>query len=156
MKMAKLNTYLNFNGNTEEAFNFYKSVFGGDFSGEIMRWKDMPQNEEGCSGAEEGAKLTEADGEKVMHVGLPIGEGNVLMGSDVIEGFGPKYIAGNNFSISLNTDSKEETDKFFTALSEGGAVTVPLADSFWNSYFGMCNDKFGIQWLFNYEYSQGK
>lgn len=155
--MATINTYLNFGGNTEEVFNFYKSVFGGEFQGGIMRWKDMPQDEggEGCAGTE-GRKLTEEEGEKVMHIALPIGDGNILMGSDSIEGFGPGLVVGNNFSLSLNTDSKEETEKLFNALSDGGAQVMPLADSFWNSYFGMCTDKFGINWLFNYEYNQGK
>jgi PhnB protein len=154
--MAKINPYINFNGNTEEAFGFYKSVFGGEFMGGIMRWKDMPQSEEGCAGAEEGRKLTEAEGEKVMHISLPIGGGNILMGSDSIEGFGPNHLSGNNFSLSLNTESREETERLFAALSEGGTTTMPLADSFWNSYFGMCVDKFGINWLFNYEYNQEK
>lgn len=150
----KINPYINLAGDTEKAFEFYKSIFGGEFTGGIMRWKDMPHTDgEGCAGAE-GRKLTEAEGEKVMHVALPIGDGNVLMGADSIEGFGPRHIAGNNFSLSLNTDSKEETERLFNALSEGGAAVMPLADSFWNSYFGMCIDKFGINWLFDYEYKQ--
>lgn len=148
--MATINPYLDFNGNTEEAFNFYKSVFGGEFAA-LMRWKDMS----GSKGCEE-MKLAENELEKIMHISLPIGNGNVLMASDALESMGHKRTAGNNFSISVNTESKEETEKLFNGLSTGGTVTMPLADSFWGAYFGMCTDKFGIQWLFNYDYNQNK
>jgi PhnB protein len=144
--MAKINPYINFNGNTEEAFGFYKSVFGGEFMA-VMRWKDMPKSED-C----EEMKLAESEFDRIMHISLPIGKENVLMGSDAIESMPQKLIEGNNFSISLNTESKEETEKLFGGLSEGGTVTMPLDDTFWGSYFGMCVDKFGIQWLFNYDY----
>lgn len=149
--MAKLNPYLNFSGTTEEAFNLYKSVFGGEFTA-LMRWKDMPSGEEGCGDSE--AKLSVEDGEKIMHIALPIGDGNVLMGTDSLEGFGPKLIEGNNFSIGIGADSKEELERLFAGLSEGGKVVSLLADAFWGAYFGMCTDKFGIQWLFNYDYNQ--
>lgn len=148
--MPTLNPYLNFKGNTEEVFNFYKSVFGGEFA-EFMRWKDMPSNEEGCGG-EEGGEKPEGLDDKIMHVSLPIGNGTVLMGSDAVDGFGPPFSAGNNFSIAIGADSKEELDALFNGLSEGGTITMPLADSFWGAYFGMCVDKYGIQWLFNYDY----
>lgn len=146
-----INPYLDFNGNAEEAFNFYKSVFGGEFAA-VMRWKDMPPNTEGC----EEMALTEDDREKIMHISLPIGGGNVLMASDALEGMGPKRIVGNNFSIAISTESKEELEKLYNGLSEGGTATMPLADAFWGSYFGMCSDKFGIQWLFSFDYNQDK
>lgn len=144
--MATLNLYLNFNGTTEAAFNFYKSVFGGEFSG-LMRWKEMPKSE-GC----EEMNLAENELERIMHVALPIGKENVLMGSDAIESMPQKLVEGNNFSISLNTESQAETEKLFNRLSDGGTVTMPLGDTFWGAYFGMCVDQFGIQWLFNYEH----
>lgn len=144
--MAAINPYLDFNGNTEEAFNFYKSVFGGEFTA-LMRWKEMPDSQ-GC----QEMKLAENELEKIMHISLPVGNGNVLMASDALESMGQTRIAGNNFSISVNAESKEEADKLYKALSTGGTTTIPLADSFWGAYFGMCTDQFGIQWLFNYDY----
>ena len=140
--MATLNSYLNFPGNTEEAFNFYKSVFGGDFAGGIFRFKDTP----------EADKLSTSEREKVMHVGLPVGKGNMLMATDAMESMGHKLTTGNNFYLSLETESKEEADKLFKGLSAGGNVTMPLADAFWGAYFGMLTDKFGIQWMVNYTY----
>lgn len=146
--MVTINPYLDFNGNAEEAFNFYKSVFGGEFA-MLMRWENMPKSE-GC----EEMKLAEGDGEKIMHIALPIGSGNVLMASDALEAMCPNRIVGNNFSISVSPESKEETETLFAGLSEGGTVTMPLADAFWGAYFGMLTDKFGIQWLFSYDYKQ--
>ncbi|HVO76242.1 MAG TPA: VOC family protein [Ignavibacteriaceae bacterium] len=140
--MATLNPYLNFPGNTEEAFNFYKSVFGGDFAGGIFRFKDTPEAE----------KLSKNDREKVMHVSLPVGKGNMLMATDAIESMGHKVTAGNNFYLSLEAESKDEADKLFKGLSTGGKVTQPLEDAFWGAYFGMVTDKFGIQWMVNYTY----
>lgn len=142
--MATLNPYLNFNGNTEEAFNFYKSVFGGEFIGGISRFKDTP----------DGAKLSAADGEKVMHVALAIGKGNILMATDAMESMGQKLTAGNNFYLSLETDSKEEADKLYDKLSAGGKIEMPLQDAFWGAYFGMFADKFGVQWMINYTYKK--
>ena len=142
--MATINSYLNFNGNTEEAFDFYKSVFGGDFA-MVMRFGDSTQGND-C----EGMQVAEADKNKIMHIALPIGK-NVLMATDMLESMGQKLREGNNFSISINADSKEEADKLFNELSEGGKVDIPLADSFWGSYFGMFHDKFGIQWLVDYD-----
>lgn len=144
--MAKLNPYLNFPGNSEEAFNFYKSVFGGDFAGGINRFKDTP----------EADKLSDEDKNKIMHIALPIGTGNTLMATDALESMGHKVNAGNNFHLSLEAESKEEAGKLFNALSDGGKVTVPLADAFWGAYFGMLTDKFGIPWMVNYTYSANK
>lgn len=144
--MATLNPYLNFPGNAEDAFNFYKSVFGGDFAGGIFRFKDTPEAE----------KLSKNDREKVMHVSLPVGKGNILMATDALESMGHKVTAGNNFHLSLEAESKEEADKLFKDLSSGGKVTQFLADAFWGAYFGMVTDKFGIQWMVNYTYPQQK
>ncbi len=140
--MATINPYLNFMGNTEEAFNFYRSAFGGEFIGGINRFKDTP----------DGAKMPPGDQNKVMHIALPVGKGNVIMGTDMLESMGHKLNKGNNFSISISTDSKAEADKLYKALSAGGKVEMPLADAFWGAYFGMFTDKFGIQWMVNYEY----
>jgi PhnB protein len=143
--MATINPYLNFEGNTEEAFNFYKSVFGGEFT-TLQRFKDTP----------EADRASEKDKEKIMHISLPIGKGNVLMATDALESMGHKVTAGTNFHLSLNTDSEEETKELFNALSAGGKVTVPLDKTFWGAYFGMFTDKFGIQWMVNYDYNQNK
>lgn len=148
--MATINPYLDFNGKAEEAFNFYKSVFGGEFAS-VMRWKDMA----GAEGCEE-VKLAESELEKIMHIALPIGDKTILMASDGIEASGLQHIPGNNFSIAVGADSKEELKKLFNGMAEGGTVTMPLADTFWGAYFGMCTDKFGIQWLFNYDYKPNK
>lgn len=140
------NIYLNFNGNCEEAFNFYKMVFGGDFT-YVGRFKDMPQQDGG--GATKGL-----DGEKIMHISLPIGQ-SMLMGSDTGGEWAPHFKQGNNFSISLNPDSREDMDRLFKALSNGGRVTMPLADTFWGDYFGMCEDKFGVNWMLSFNDKQG-
>jgi PhnB protein len=138
--MAVVNPYLNFDGNCEEAFEFYKSVFGGDYMGGIMRFGD--------TGACEG--MTDADKNMVMHVSLPISDGNVLMGSDCPAAMGPVKF-GNSNTISIGTDSKEETEKLFNGLSEGGKVTQALEKMFWGGWFGAWEDKFGQQWLINYQ-----
>ena len=140
--MATINPYLTFNGNCEDAFAFYKSVFGGEY-GYISRFKEMPPME--------GMNVPQAEGDKIMHVSLPISKETTLMGSDSSEAFGKATIAGNNFSISINADSKAEADKLFSAVSAGGNITMPLADTFWGSYFGMCVDKFGIAWMMSYD-----
>ncbi len=137
--MFKLNPYLNFLGQTEEAFKFYKSVFGGEFT-TFQRFKDIPG----------GPEMAPADQEKIMHVSLPLGKGSTLMGTDALESMGQKLIVGNNFSLTVEPESKEEADKLFAALSAGGKVEMPLADAFWGAYFGMLTDKFGIQWMVNY------
>lgn len=141
--MAKVSTYLNFPNNTEEAFNFYKSVFGTEFIGNINRFSDIPPSEE-------MPPLPEADKNLVMHVALPILGGHVLMGTDAPESMGFKVNVGNNVYINLEPDSREETKKLFTALSAGGKVEMELQDVFWGAYYGSCKDKFGIQWMFNF------
>lgn len=146
--MATLNPYLTFNGNCEEAFNFYKSVFGGAFPTK-MRFKDM-QKDMQCD-----QPAAESEGEKIMHVSLPIGQGSVLMGSDRPAAMGQGTI-GNNFSISINTGSEDEANNLFNGLSAGGQVTMPLQKTFWGAYFGMFTDQFGIQWMVNYDYNQQK
>jgi len=137
--MIKLNPYLNFNGNAEEAFNFYKSVFGVEFTS-FQRFSDIPSDVPN-PGIDEGSKI--------MHVSLSVGS-NVLMGSDVPSKF-PPISTGNNFNISLDTESREEADRYFKALSDGGQVTMPLEKTFWGAYFGMLTDKFGTQWMLNCE-----
>ena len=144
--MATINPYLNFNGNTEEAFNFYKSVFGGEFIGGINRFKDTPESD----------KIPANEKDKVMHVALPIGKGNTLMATDALESMGHKITTGNNIHLSLEAENKEEAEKLFNGLSKGGQIIMPLADAFWGAYFGMLKDKFGIQWMVNYTYPQNK
>ena len=140
--MASVSTYLNFPRNTEEAFNFYKQVFRTEFAGEIMRMGDVPP-QEGMP------PLNEADKALVMHVALPITGGHQLMGTDALESMGFTLRFGNNMYINLEPDSREETKRLFDALSDGGKVTMELADMFWGDYFGSCVDKFGVQWMFN-------
>jgi PhnB protein len=139
--MASVSIYLNFMGNAEEAFNHYKKVFGTEFSAPPMRMKDMPQREGAPS-------LSEADKNKVMHVALPILGGLQLMATDMLESMGHKLIEGNNFTISLNPDTKEEADRLYRELSEGGTEAVAPHDEFWG-YWGTCKDRFGIRWMFN-------
>lgn len=138
--MKSINPYLNFQGNTEDAFNFYRSIFGGDFQGGIFRFKDT----------EMGGNLSDAEQQMVMHIGLPIGNQNFLMATDALDSMGQKVIFGNNFYISIDAESKEEADKLFARLSEGGKVEMPMADQFWGDYFGSLKDKFGIQWMVIY------
>lgn len=145
--MTTINPYLTFSGNCMEAFEFYKSVFGGEFP-YVGKFKDMPENP--------AYPISEEDKEKIMHISLPISEETVLMGSDSSEAFGKATVPGNNFSISINSKTKEETERLFNGLSEGGQVTMPLNETFWGSYFGMFTDKFGIQWMVNCELNQNK
>jgi PhnB protein len=141
--MARTNTYLNFPRNTEEAFNFYKSVFGGEFTGGgIGRFKDVPP-------AEGMPALAEEDKNLIMHIELPITGGHVLMGTDAPESMGFNVNFGNNVYISLEPDTRDETKRLFDALSEGGKVTMDLQDAFWGAYYGSCTDKFGVHWMFN-------
>jgi PhnB protein len=137
--MKTIHPYLNFAGNTEEAFNFYKSVFGGEFSS-FQRFNDTP----------EAGKIPVHERNKIMHVGLPIGKGNILMATDALESMGQKVVVGNNFYITIEPDSKEEADKLFNGLSAGGKVEMSMQDALWGAYFGMFKDKFGIQWMINY------
>jgi PhnB protein len=142
--MAMVGTYLNFSRNTEEAFNFYKSVFGGEFSrGGISRLGDIPTGEGMPVIAEEDKNL-------IMHVELPILGGHLLMGTDAPESMGFHLNQGNNIYIELEPDSRAETNRLFNALSAGGKITMDLQDMFWGSYYGTCVDKFGVQWMFNF------
>jgi PhnB protein len=144
--MTKVNPYLNFSGNCEEAFNHYKSIFGGDFTF-VGRFKDMPP--------QEGYTMPEADLNKIMHISLPIGGDTVLMGSDTGGEWAPNTIVGNNIQLSINTGSKADADRIFNALSQGGNTTMPMNQTFWGDYFGMCTDRFGINWMvsFNEQYA---
>jgi len=141
--MARVNTYLNFSNNTEEAFSFYKSVFGGEFGGMgIARFKDIPP-QEGMP------PLAEKDKNLIMHIELAITGGHVLMGTDAPESMGFAVHFGNNVHISLEPDTRAETKKLYNALSAGGKITMELQDMFWGAYYGSCTDKFGVQWMFN-------
>ena len=135
--MITVNPYLAFNGNCLEAFNHYKHVFGGDFV-TLQRFKDEP-----------GSKHPPTEAEKIMHVSLPLGDGFALMGSDRPRSMKDGVI-GENVSLSVNVDSKSDADRVFKGLAEGGKVTMPLADTFWGSYFGMVNDRFGVQWMVSF------
>ncbi len=141
--MTTINVYLTFDGNCEEAFQFYRSAFKGEFS-YVGRFKDMPP--------QEGAPaVSEEMGNKIMHISLPISKETVLMGSDTGGDWGgANHRKGNNFSICVSPDKKEEADRLFAALSEGGKVNMPLMDTFWGDYFGMCEDKFGVNWMMSY------
>jgi len=139
--MKSLNPYLNFNGNAEEAFNFYKSVFGGEFA-MVMRFREV----EGYD------NLPEEIQNKIMHIALPVGNGTMLMASDSIESLGQKHIQGNNHYFMLGADSKEEADELFAKLSVNGSIEMPLQDTFWGDYYGSFTDQFGIQWMIDYEY----
>ena len=141
--MARVSTYLNFPRSTEEAFNFYKSVFGTEFVGGINRMGEVPP--------QEGAPaLSDADKNLVMHVALPILGGHMLMGTDAPESMGFTVIKGNNTYINLEPDTKEEADRLFAALSDGGKVEMPLQVMFWGDYFGSFSDKYGTNWMINY------
>jgi PhnB protein len=140
--MATVNPYLIFNGNCEEAFLFYKSVFGGEFP-YIGKFSDMPADEN-------TPKLSEADANRVMHVSLPIGKETILMGSDSNSQSGDVQF-GHNISISINTESTAEADKLFNGLSAGGSITMAMNKTFWGAYFGMFTDKFGIDWMVNFD-----
>ncbi|MET0394891.1 MAG: SRPBCC domain-containing protein [Chitinophagaceae bacterium] len=140
--MARVSTYLNFPGRTEEAFNFYKSVFGGEFNGGINRFGDLPAREGMPSLSDEDKKL-------VLHIELPILGGHILMATDATESMGFKVAYGNNIHINLEPDTREETKRLYEALSAGGKVTMELQDMFWGAYFGSCTDKYGINWMIN-------
>lgn len=145
--MAIVNIYLNFDGNCEQAFDFYKSVFGGEYP-YIGRFKDMPPSEDASK------QVPEETANRIMHVSLPISKETMLMGSDTGGEWAASFKQGNNFSISVNAASKDEADRIFNALSAGGQVTMPLANTFWGDYFGMLTDKFGINWMMSYNEQQ--
>jgi PhnB protein len=138
--MALINPHINFNGNAEEAFNFYKSVFGGEFA-MVIRFKDMQSAE---------FQVAENEANKLMHIALPIGQ-NVLMGNDVPEFMGRVNENENRSKISISAESREEADKLFSGLTAGGNIEVPIADSPWGSYFGMFRDKYGIEWMVDFD-----
>ena len=138
--MAQINPYINFNGNAEEAFTFYKSVFGGEFA-IIMRFKDISSPE---------FPVAENDANKIMHIALPIGK-NHLMANDVPESMGRTNENENRSKISISAESKEEADKLFNGLSVGGQIEAPIGDSPWGSYFGMFRDKYGIEWIVDFD-----
>ncbi len=140
--MKKLDPYLNFNGNTEEVFIFYRSVFGGTFT-TLMRFGDMPGSE----------KMPEADKTKIMHVALPVGQ-SVLMGTDALDSMNQKVSSGDNIHISISLDEETETRHLFDALSADGQIIMPLGKEDWGQLFGMCRDKYGIQWMINYNDSK--
>ena len=138
--MSTVNPYLNFSGNTEEAFNFYKSVFGGEFI-TLQRFGETPF----CN------QVSAADKDKIMHIALPIGQGTILMGTDTLESMGQTLKVGNNISLAISPASEEQANRLFGDLSSGGQVIMPLEKAFWGAYFGMLTDKFGIQWMVNYD-----
>ena len=138
--MAHINPHINFNGNAEEAFNFYKSVFGGEFA-VLVRFKEM---------SNPGFTLSENEGNKIMHIALPIGT-NVLMGNDIPEFMGKVNEDENRSKISISAASKDEADQLFNGLSVGGTVEMPIDDSPWGTYFAMFRDKFGIEWMMEFD-----
>ncbi len=140
--MARTSTYLNFMGTTEQAFEFYKTVFQTEFNGPIHRMGDVPP-------APGMPTLSDQEKKMVMHVEMPIVGGHVLMGTDHLESMGHTLTFGNNFSINLEPDTRTEAEFLFQALSEGGSVRMPLTDMFWGAYFGSVEDKFGVQWMVN-------
>ena len=138
--MALINPHINFNGNAEEAFTFYKSVFGGEFA-KVIRFKDLASPE---------FPVAEKEENKIMHIALPIGK-NILMANDVLEIMGKTNENENRSKISISTESKEEADKLFNGLSAGGNIEMPIANSPWGSYFGMFRDKYGIEWMVEFD-----
>ncbi|HAK12942.1 MAG TPA: VOC family protein [Chitinophagaceae bacterium] len=138
--MASINPHINFNGNAEEAFNFYKSVFGGEFA-MVMRFKDLASAE---------FPVAEHEANKIMHIALPIGK-SVLMANDVPEILGRTNENEHRSKIVISAESKQEADQLFTGLSAGGQVEMPIADSPWGSYFGMFRDKYGIEWMVDFD-----
>ena len=147
--MSKVSTYLNFTNKSEEAFIFYKSIFGGEFIGGIMRMKDAPPQEG-------QPPIADADKNLVMHVELEILGGHHLMGTDAPESMGFRVNVGNNVHINLEPDTKEEAKRLFDSLSKGGKITMPLQDMFWGAYYGSCTDKYGVQWMVNVSNSSKK
>src|SRR4051794_5816334 len=138
--MAKFNPYLNFPGTTEDAFNFYKSVLGGEFI-TVQRFSDAPGSDQ----------MPPDVRNKIMHISLPLGDGNILMATDALESMGHPLTEGNNFYICISAESKEEADRLFNGLADGGKVEMALQDTFWGAYYGSLTDKFGIRWMVNYD-----
>ena len=140
----EVHTYLNFGGNAQEAFDFYRSVFGGEFAS-VVRFGDFPM---------EGVTIAAEDEDKIMHIGLPIGEGDLLMASDALESLGQRVVQGNNVYVSVHPTSRE-ADRVFEALSAGAEIEMPIADAPWGDYFGSLKDRFGVQWMVNYSPPRG-
>jgi PhnB protein len=140
--MTKINVYLTFNGNCEVAFDHYQSVFGGEFAS-INRFGEMPPGQ--------GGPIPPEHRNRIMHISLPISEETILMGSDTGGEWAADFLAGNNFSISIATDSKEKADRLYHGLSEDGQAKMPMEQTFWGDYFGMLTDKFGINWMVSYD-----
>jgi PhnB protein len=138
--MVSVNPYLNFNGNAEEAFNFYRTVFGGNFTA-LQRFRDTP----------DGGKLSAEEQEKIMHISLPIGRNVVLMATDALESMGQRLVVGNNFHLSIDAESKDQAYRLFYELSAGGEVEMPLQTMFWGAFFGMFRDKYGIRWMVSFD-----
>lgn len=145
--MTTINPYLTFKGDCEQAFDFYKSIFGTEYQHK-GKYKDMP--------ASADFPISESDKEKILHISLLISKETVIYGCDSSASFEKNVVAGNNFSISIETDTLEETNRIFKELSEGGKITMPLGKTFWEAYFGMFTDKFGINWMINYDLSKSK
>jgi PhnB protein len=143
--MRAVNPYLNFSGNTEDAFNFYKSVFGGEFLG-VMRFRDFSDNAMG---------VPEGDLDKIAHIALPLGRDNLLMGTDTLESSGQPLRVGNNTYIFLEADSVAEAERLFDALSEGGQIEMPLQRAEWAELYGVCADPFGVQWIVSFTGDMG-
>ena len=146
--MSRVSTYLNFMGNTEAAFTFYRSVFGTEFEGPMMRMGDTPP-EPGVP------ELSEAESRMIMHIELPILAGHVIMGTDMIESMGHQLRIGNNTTLNLEPDTRAETDRLYAALSEGGSDASGMQQMFWGAYWGTCLDRFGVRWMFNCSEPQG-
>src|SRR6478736_3121926 len=144
--MALINPYIHFNGNAEEAFTFYKSVFGGAFA-KIARYKDISSPE---------YPIPEKDANRIMHIVLPIGKSNVLMASDTMESMGQVTENDNRNTVFISAESKEEADKLFNGLAEGGKVEMPIALGPWGNYFGMFADKFGVEWMVDFDKYNGQ
>ncbi len=140
--MARVSTYLNFVGDTEQAFEFYRTVFGTDYLMPIQRIGDIPADPD-------GPKISEDEKQMVMHVELPILAGHVIMGTDMLESMNQERKIGNNTTINLEPDTREETQRLFDLLSQGGSDCTPLTDMFWGSAWGTCLDRFGVRWMFN-------
>ena len=138
--MISINAYLNFMGNTADAMNFYKSVFGVEFTA-FHRFNESPGHE----------KMPKHEQHMVMHASLPMGKHNALMATDALESMGMTVTMGNNFHICVNTESEAETERYFNALAEGGKIEMPLNQTFWGAYCGMCRDRFGVQWMITYD-----
>ncbi|MDF2188614.1 VOC family protein [Paraflavitalea sp. CAU 1676] len=137
--MISIKPYLNFPGDTEAAFKFYRSVFGGDFKA-LQRFADLPG----------GDRIAEADQQKIMHVSLPVGD-TVLMATDSLASMGQALTAGNNFTLAVFTESEKDADRIFTALAQGGEISMAMNKAFWGAYVGMLTDKFSIQWMISYD-----